>query len=158
MIAKDDGALGSSNPVLVTWEEKYVIGIELIDTQHKELLNLTNELYRACLTGEEGPMFKEIMHRMVEYVRFHFNAEQKLLEKINYPLFLEHKKQHDDMVKSILDAAKDFNEGKKFVANNFVRTLKDWVFGHIALADRKYAAFVDNQKKKGLLTDRMLTG
>ena len=140
---------------LVTWSKNYATGIELIDAQHMRLVNLTNELYRACLTSEEevGSVFKEAMGRMVDYVRFHFSAELKLLERIHYPAYHDHKNQHDLLVKQILEAAQDFNEGKKFVPNRFVRNLKDWVFGHIGISDMMYADYVAEQRKKGQLTD-----
>jgi len=140
---------------IVDWSDKYAIDIDLIDTQHKELINLTNELYKACLINNEGlsDVFKEAMSRMVEYVRFHFAAEMKLLERIQFPDRHNHKKQHDELVKNILDAVKEQNEGKKFVPNNFVRTLEDWIFGHIGIYDQIYASFVRDQKNKGLLKD-----
>jgi len=146
------------NTEIVIWEDKYVTGIELIDTQHKKLVELTNQLYLACLAGDEvtSTVFKDAMSRMVEYVRFHFTAELKLLDAINYPDYHNHKKMHDDLVREILDAARDYSEGKKFVPNNFVRTLKDWIFGHIAVYDKIYAAYVADERRKGTLTDRML--
>ena len=143
---------------IVQWEAKYATGIEIIDIQHKKLVDLTNELYRACLSRDASveEMFKEAMGRMVEYVRYHFSEEQDLLQRINYPDYHDHKKQHDTLVMQILSAAKGYNEGKKFVPNNFVRTLKDWVFGHIAVSDKIYSGYVHEQKKKGLLTDEQL--
>ena len=149
-----------NNSDLVVWEEKYAVGIDLIDLQHKELIYLTNELYHACLTGDEvlGPVFKEAMSRMVEYVRYHFTAEQNLLIKVKYPDYPEHKKQHDTLVNNILDAVKGYNEGKRFAPHSFVRTLKDWIFGHIAVADKIYAAYVADQIKKGLLNIQAING
>jgi hemerythrin len=146
------------NTEIVIWEDKYATGIELIDNQHKQLVELTNQLYLACLAGDEvtSTVFKDAMSRMVEYVRFHFSAELKLLNAINYPDYHNHKKMHDDLVHEILDAAKDYSGGKKFVANNFVRTLKDWIFGHIAVYDKIYAAYVADERRKGLITDKML--
>ena len=141
---------------IVTWSETYVTGIKLIDDQHKKLVDLTNRLYHACLKKEDATVFKETMSSMVEYVRFHFDAELQLLERVNYPNILKHKKQHEKMVKSILDAVKDYGDGKKFVPNAFVWTLKDWVFGHIARSDKLYAAYIEEQKKKGLLSDVLL--
>jgi hemerythrin len=44
----------------------------------------------------------------------------------------------------------------KFVPNNFVRTLKDWVFGHIAVYDKLYRAYVTEQLRKGELTEKEL--
>ena len=147
---------GADAQRIIDWSEKYAIGIDVIDAQHRELVNLTNELYKACITSDAGigDVFKEAMRRMVEYVNFHFTAEMKLLEKIRFPDSQNHKKQHDQLVKNILEAVKGFNEGKKFVPNQFVRTLEDWILGHIAVYDQIFAAFVRDQKKKGLLTDR----
>ena len=149
---------GENSSDLVAWGDSYATGIPMIDSQHMELVSLTNQLYRACLDRSEntGSAFKETMSRMVEYVHFHFGAEQKLLESINYPGYKEHKLQHDTLVKNILDAARDFNEGKQFVPNHFVRTLKDWIFGHIAVNDKKYAAYVQEQKKNGLFNETIL--
>ena len=141
---------------IVSWDKKYATGIDLIDTQHRKLVSLTNELYRACLSGNDEAVFREAMKSMVSYVRFHFSAEQKLLERINFPGYLSHKKQHDTLVKNILDTVKDYREGKPFVPNNFVRTLKDWIFGHIAFNDKIYAAFVADQIKQGLLSGRQI--
>ena len=132
----------------------------MIDNQHWQLVNLTNELFNACRGGDKaiGNAFGVAMSQMVEYVRFHFGAEQQLLERIKFPEYSDHKKQHDSLVKNILEAAKGYKEGKKFVPHQFVRTLKDWIFGHIAVSDRQYAAFVADQKRKGLLTDQQIIG
>jgi hemerythrin len=148
----------ASEPATVTiieWSNVYKTGINKIDEQHKELVKLTNELYSACLSnpGALQTVFKDAMSRMVEYVKFHFTAELEILSRINYPDFPEHKKQHDELIHKILGAVKDYSEGKKFVPNNFVRTLKDWIFSHIAVYDKNYSLYIVSQKNKGLLAD-----
>jgi hemerythrin len=151
---------GQPEASLVSWSDVYKTGIELIDNQHKELVNLTNELYKACLTGNDTlqTVFLEAMSRMVEYVKFHFSAEVEILERINFPESAEHKRQHNELIKKILETSKEHNEGKKFVPNAFVRTLKDWIVSHIAVYDKNYALFIASQKSKGLLTDAQITG
>jgi hemerythrin len=150
----------NDNTDMVVWNEKYATGIELIDSQHKELFSLTNELFRACMSDNETlkSVFIETMGRMVEYVRFHFGAEQQMLQRINYPDYQEHKKQHDKLVRDILDAVKAHNNGDRLVANQFVRTMRDWILGHIAHTDRLYASYIADQKKKGLLSDKDISG
>ena len=144
----------NNDMTIVSWEESYATGIMQIDNQHRELVKLTNKLYQACLAGGEtaDTVFREAMHDMVEYVRYHFSAELEILNRIKYPQYKDHKSQHDTLVKQILQAVKDFEAGKKYVPHSFVRTLKDWVFGHIAFSDRFYAAFAVDQLNKGLLT------
>ena len=145
---------------IITWEESYELGIELIDNQHKQLVDLINKLYQACLAGNAtvASSFKDAMGHMVEYVRFHFGAEQDLMNRANYPNFGEHKKQHEVLIKDILEAAKAYSEGKKFVPHTFVRTLRDWVLGHIAVSDKAYSKYIAEQKMKGLLTDKQING
>jgi len=149
-----------NNPDMVVWDEKYATGIQLIDNQHKELFSLTNELFHACLSGEKmlKQVFKETMERMVAYVHFHFGAEQELLQRVKYPDYPEHKKQHDTLVREILESVKEYNEGKKMVPNQFVRTLRDWILSHIAHYDKLYASYIAAQKKNGLLSDKVING
>ncbi|MDR1955918.1 MAG: bacteriohemerythrin [Treponema sp.] len=139
--------------ILVEWDDRYLVGIGLIDEQHKELIALTNTLYQACLEGDAKAKthFMEAIHSTVDYVRYHFSAEEKLLESVNYPDLAEHKKQHEGFVLQIFEEVKSFEQGKKFVPNVFVRYLKDWILTHIALADKKYAQYILHLKKEGLL-------
>jgi len=146
------------NNEIIIWETKYETGIGVIDTQHRQLVNLANELYGACLTKGDHveDAFRVAMKRMVDYVRFHFDAENKLLAAINYPEATNHKKMHDTLVKNIIDASKEYSEGKKFVPNNFVRTLVDWVFSHIAFYDKQYSLFAVEKLRTGSLTHEKL--
>ena len=143
------------NLEIVRWKPKFATGIKIIDAQHRELVGLTNELYQACLVRDESirTMFKDAMSRMVEYVRFHFSAENELLEQIEFPDILIHKKDHETLIMNILAAAKSYEEGNRLAPNTFVRILKDWIFGHIAVSDMYYSGFVAEQKKRGLLAD-----
>ena len=156
-----DAAMGiDETNILVAWSEMYRTGIKTIDEQHKELVNLTNELYRACLKRDNDlpVVFKNKMSRMVEYVKVHFSEELEILARVKYPDYTEHRLQHIQLIRNILDAAKSYEEGKNFVPNQFVRTLKDWIFGHIAISDKKYSFYIEEQKRKGLLTDEQITG
>jgi hemerythrin len=139
--------------ILVEWDDRYCIGIKLIDDQHKELINLTNRLYEACLEGDEaaGLHFMEAVHATVDYVKYHFAAEEKILENVKYPELFLHKKEHEGFVKKLLEDVKSFEGGKKFIPNVFVRYLKDWILTHIAVEDKKYAEYILNLKKQGIL-------
>jgi hemerythrin len=142
-------------PVLVEWDDKYSVGISLIDEQHKELIRLTNELYRGCLAGnkEAEAFFLRTVRGVVDYTKFHFSAEERLMENVKYPECAAHKKQHEDFVVQMVNGVKSFQEGKKFVPNNFVRYLKDWILSHIAIMDTLYARYIHDLKKRGALGD-----
>jgi hemerythrin len=142
-----------SDEHFVVWEGRYALGIPIIDAQHKELLNLTNELYTACLQGDSSARlsFREAVHSTVEYVHKHFSAEERIFENINYPKIAEHKKEHAGFIKRILEDVKNFESGKTFVPNIFVRFLRDWALAHIAVSDKEYAEYIMRLKKEGKL-------
>ena len=121
----------------VEWDARYSIGIPLIDDQHKQLILMTNELYKACRYGglEAKEQFKATVHKAVRYVKYHFSTEEQIMAKINYPIMDPHKKGHKDFVQELLCQVRDFEEGKRFVPYLFVRYLRDWVLSHIALTD-----------------------
>ncbi|MDR2535907.1 MAG: bacteriohemerythrin [Treponema sp.] len=139
--------------VFVSWEDRYAIGIQLVDEQHQELLKLTNSLYEACRQGDEKARehFKDAIRTLVDYVKFHFTTEEQIMERINYPEFGIHKREHEAFVKKVLDGVKDFESGKTFVPNTFVRFLREWVLSHIAMSDKKYADYLLKCKKEGTL-------
>jgi hemerythrin len=139
--------------ILVEWDDRYLVGIPLIDDQHKELVNMTNTLYEGCLAGDEAARayFMNAIHGTVDYVKYHFAAEEKILEHVKFPELAEHKREHESFVKQVFEEVKSFETGKKFVPNVFVRYLKDWILTHIAMKDKKYAAYIHNLKKQGIL-------
>jgi hemerythrin len=143
--------------ILVEWDDRYSVGIQLVDDQHKELVNMTNTLYAGCLAGDEAARtyFLEAIHGTVDYVKYHFAAEEKILENVTYPDIFEHKKAHEGFVKKIFEDVKSFQSGKKFIPNVFVRYLKDWILTHIAVEDKKYAEYILNLKKKGVLAQKI---
>ena len=131
----------------VEWEEKYSVHIDTIDEQHKHLIDLTNRLYEACTQDKTtaDQYFKDTVKEAVEYVKEHFTTEEELMQKYGYPDFDQHKREHESFVKKILEYVKDFESGKRYVPNNFVRFLQEWLMQHIAVSDKKYEQFFRQQ-------------
>jgi len=154
----ESNVVNDKNVEIIIWEEKYATGVKVIDSQHQHLFDMTNQLYLACFAGDDvlNKVFQDTMHQTVEYVRFHFNYELKLLSKIDFPDYKNHKKMHDNLVRDILKAVEDYKEDKKFTPNNFARTLRDWILGHIGVYDKIYTGFIHEQKRRGVLTEKML--
>ena len=125
--------------LVVEWQPSYSVGINLIDNQHMELIDLTNRLFRNCVSGKGRPIniFLETLHEAVNYVHYHFGTEEKIMERINYPEFREHKRQHTDFVKEVFSKVDEFNSGKYPNPLSFVYYLRDWVLHHIAVCDKK---------------------
>jgi hemerythrin len=139
----------------VMWNDAYSVGVKLIDDQHKGLIALTNELAKGCQKGgdEAEIYFMKAIQGAVKYVKIHFTTEEIIMERLHYPEFLIHKKEHEDFVAEVLRDVKEFEQGKKIVPMAFVKYLQDWVLTHIAKSDKKYGVFFDDLRKKGQLDE-----
>lgn len=138
---------------LVEWSDSYSIGIPLVDGQHKKLLTMTNDLYFACNYSTElgKSQFRETVHDAVDYVKYHFFTEEKIMLLTSYPCMEEHKKQHTDFVRTILKNVKDFEDDKPLVPEQFVRFLKDWVLSHVAITDSRMGVYLTGLQRAGRL-------
>ena len=138
---------------IVTWQNSYSVGMKLIDEQHMELIKLTNKLFSSCLEGKEKSKvsFLDAIHEAVDYVGYHFGTEEKVMERVNYPAFKEHKLEHTEFVREVFTKVEEFNSGKQFAPLAFVYFLRDWVLHHIAVSDKKMGQFVLDMHRSGEL-------
>ena len=143
----------------IDWEERYSLGIPHIDNQHMQLLDIVNDLHKACCVSDSQAMeqFRTALRDTAAYVKTHFSSEEQIMEKFAYPEISEHKKIHAEFAQEILGIAVSFEEGKKLVPNNFVRFLKDYILSHVAITDAKLAVYIlelQNTGKMGKNTIR----
>jgi hemerythrin len=127
----------------VTWSASYSIGVKLIDDQHKGLLDIVNDLFNHA-TGKEAEeriYFKEVIDQAVQYIKMHFQTEEKLMISTKFPGYEEHKKSHDEFTLMVVKSVKDFGSGKRLVLEKFAYFLKNWVLTHIAVEDKQYADY-----------------
>jgi hemerythrin len=132
----------STEKNFVVWSDAYSVGSALIDSQHKELAAMTNELFRSC-EQPEGRMasFLKTIHRAVNYAKTHFATEEIFMRKVSYPDYIAHKKEHEDFVNEVLRQVKNFEAGT-CTPLDFAMFLKTWLLNHIAVSDKKYAPFL----------------
>jgi hemerythrin len=130
--------------VLVQWSDDYSVKNKLIDTQHKELVRFTNELYAACKSGgfAERISFIRTIQSAVNYAKEHFSTEERMMIQKNYPEYAQHKAEHDSFVAEILKQVRQLDNMKEIKGEAFVQFLKDWLLNHIAISDKKYTPYV----------------
>jgi hemerythrin len=127
----------------VSWSNSYSMGVKLIDDQHKGLLDFVNDLFNHASGNEkeERAYFTEVVQQAVQYIKEHFQAEEKLMIGTKFPGYADHKKSHDEFTITVINSVKDFEAGKRLVLEKFAYFLKDWILSHIAVMDKQYADY-----------------
>lgn len=126
------------------WEDKYSVGVRELDSQHKQLINILNELYDAMQTASNDRMGK-IINELASYTRIHFSAEEKYLEKYNYAALASQKKEHEQFIAKVEAFKQDFTAGKLTLSLNVASFVKDWLSHHILGSDKQYGPFLNSK-------------
>lgn len=133
------------------WKDKYLVNVDLIDEQHKELFarlsNFIQVVQNENNWEDKLDEVKETMEFMQEYVVFHFNDEERYLEEINYPDIELHKEIHRDFKEGINDYVKLFEEGgfTEEKIQELCAKLMTWLIMHVGKMDQKIGQYVNNK-------------
>ena len=123
------------------FDESLVTGNEMIDTQHKELIDKINKLLDSCETSKD----KVVAVKTLDYyTEFHFGEEEKLQESINYPGIAEHKKEHDKLrqvVKDLYNMLEEEEGPSDAFVEQVNKNVIEWLYRHIKGFDRSVAEY-----------------
>ncbi len=122
------------------WTEDLNTGIEVIDKQHRRIVDYINELNTANETNDIAAV-NQVLNELVDYTLSHFSFEEELQEKANYPFFKAHKRVHEMFTKRIADFQRRAKAGEN-VAPEILSMLKIWLVNHIKGDDADYVEAV----------------
>lgn len=134
----------------ILWKSEFETGYKPVDEQHKELVKILNDLYRSSLDRESDikESFKEAIKKTIDYASYHFAYEEKIMRAVKYEKAMSHMAKHRIFSQEILKQVSLYEQGSRFVANQFVRFLRDWLLNHIAVEDKEFIKTVKEILKK----------
>jgi hemerythrin len=123
---------------VVTWDEKYSVKVPEIDAQHKRLFDLINAFYEAIMDKQADDGMKKIIHGLIQYTEFHFQFEERLMERYRYTGLDAQRAAHKAFVQKVSGFHARFGEGKLLLTVEVTNFLKNWLVEHILASDMKY--------------------
>ena len=86
----------------ILWDDRYKLGIDIIDIQHKQLFTLVDKLYSLNDIKNTKEEFKIILNELSEYMKTHFQDEEAYMLSVQYPKLEEHKQLHQDLINKLV--------------------------------------------------------
>ncbi|NLM97463.1 MAG: hemerythrin family protein [Halanaerobiaceae bacterium] len=135
------------------WKEKYRIGVELIDRQHRELFERVNGFIKVVRSGQSMEEKLEEIEKtfsfMGEYVVVHFESEEAVQRKYEFPEYERHKKIHDDFRNDVKKFKSKFENDKynEELVQEFSGRLLTWLINHVTGEDQKISEYVKRGEK-----------
>ncbi len=136
-------------------DELFSTGVELVDEQHKYMLDLLNGYMDKVSKREtKADDFQQVITALKEYAEYHFSCEEKLMEE--YQLvdehILMHKKVHRTFIFEVSELEADLQQGDKSgsMEKHIFEFLSQWFVYHILGSDQ-------NMSKQIAAIDKGLT-
>jgi len=134
-----------SRPLYIVWNDKNILGIPIIDEQHRGMVVLINSFHYSLEKGYKIEKLRPFRSLLDGYVKIHFQTEEALMIETEYPELEDHNMKHKELDKKINKIAEEaLRSGNPDVALKF---LKEWWIDHINVTDRKFSLYLKSKEK-----------
>ena len=116
-----------------------------IDAQHRQVVDIINELYKFMQEASTKGQLKLQLYRLRIFTETHFRYEETLLRLIRYPEFDQHKQYHDEMKARTKEIINKIIEGRES-GKSLLDFLRKWWINHIKNIDKSYVPHIKELK------------
>lgn len=127
---------------LITWNQSYSVKVKQCDIEHQKLFDLLNSLHDAMSAGKGRAILSQIVAELHHYARTHFQAEEALMNRTNYPPLPGHRLEHQRFITRVADFEQELAAGKGN-AVAVLEFLRDWLAKHIKKVDQSYTTHLN---------------
>lgn len=120
----------------IAWGSSLEIGIPEIDAEHRQMVNLLNDLVAASDKPDQSEV-RRILLLLEEYTVAHFAHEERLMTATAYPGTASHCEEHRRLFAEIGEQIEEMNSGR-LVAASVAMFMQGWLIRHIVGADRQF--------------------
>jgi len=122
----------------IKWDPSYSVNVRRCDEDHQKLFSMLNTLHESMLAGKGKEVVQQVVKQLADYAKFHFAAEEALMEKTKYPALTAHRAEHQAFVKKVEEFQADIAGGKLSTSVSVDTFLTQWLTKHIRNSDQKY--------------------
>lgn len=121
--------------------DDYLVGIDLIDREHKELFHIVDKANRLVKSYDASSSYDkilEILNELKAYTIEHFSDEEEYMESIHYEGIHAQKRAHEAFIDKLenIDLNEIENNPQEYL-QKLLEFLLGWLINHIMNTDKK---------------------
>jgi len=133
---------------MITWSDEFSVSHIEIDNQHKKLILIIEELVSIIHLKDYNYInIVDIVNKLENYIKVHFEFEENLMIKYSYPYLEIHTKEHNELrykIQNTLVFELEFPD--EFYTETLIY-LVDWLTNHIMKVDKQLGEFLSDAGK-----------
>jgi hemerythrin len=127
---------------LLHWKEQYSVGIDAVDYEHKELIDLINRLHAEFSAKGVSPSVEAFFGDLLKAISAHFALEERFMLERNYDQLAQHKADHERLIDELRDMMDDDFGAEDIASSRLQQRLDAWFSRHFETHDaRLHKAF-----------------
>ena len=126
------------NPETTNWNDSYLLGIPMIDNQHKNFFVILDNLETLNQKQEKSEMHS-LINELQNYVIYHFKTEEDLMVKSQSPNIDLHVMEHELFRKKVEEFHHSYYNNNAELLNEMISFMRKWLIIHISGTDAEYA-------------------
>lgn len=129
---------------LMTWSNKFSVGVQTMDNQHTVLFDTLNDLHAAMMKGDGQKQTGPLLRSLLKYTQEHFAAEEAMMEAAHYPDLPAHRAKHRDLTRQVQEYINRYERGEISLNLHLLNFLRDWLTNHIQGSDHLYGPWINS--------------
>ncbi len=142
-------ALSVQLPLQILWREEFGSGSPEIDEDHRALIESINRLFSEAWSTSDADALFEGLSGAIELIAAHFAAEERVLERIDYPDLERHRAIHAVALETAKNIAESVPRGSGTSIDAVYTLYKEIVLGHMLEEDARFFPFIKSHRESG---------
>jgi hemerythrin len=126
----------------IVWDESFSVGVEVLDKQHKQIVEIINRLIDEPKEGFDPDEVAKILDELTKFAHYHFKMEEQLLAEHGYYDLRTQQDEHKEFRIELANLCMDSMKNHTIIPINVLLYLKEWWTDHILVKDMKYRPFL----------------
>lgn len=120
------------------WHEKFKSGNELIDEQHKNLIEQANIMIELSIEHKEFDVQKKFIQLFIENLKAHIDSENKILDENEFEDIIYIREKHNQVISIVEDLYTEFLLGEIDIKRVISYFINDIIKNHLLDDDIKF--------------------
>jgi len=130
------------------WSQKFSVGVKEFDDQHKQLIAMINKLNHAARERRALEIQKNILNEIVNYVKTHFETEEKYMRMFSFPGYDDHRAEHEKFIQKAVSLQMNSVAFGFVPTLEIVKLLRQLLEDHLLKVDMNYVDFFHEKGMK----------
>jgi hemerythrin len=122
---------------VLQWREEFSVGIEEVDHEHRELIELIRTLQQDLHAGADTDRIIDVLGEIYNQIAAHFALEEKMMRTTHYPALPEHKQDHETLLDDLRDIMDEVEDDGILDETQLTDDLDRWFSDHFKTHDAK---------------------